>query len=127
MSDYDHQSGIGFGAGIKLPKFSKPSEVKCRFCNTVIAFKDRVAYNLDGTAHRCMQNAAHRNQESVDADLKRYATSAMQAIVSGLVHKGGKDAVSAMDTHLLADAAWGIALAMKDAEDTFRPSPRVQP
>ncbi|MEN5285797.1 hypothetical protein ABE494_07575 [Stenotrophomonas lactitubi] len=127
MSEYDHQQGIGFGAGIKLPRFSSPSEVKCKFCETVITFQNRVAYNLDGTAHRCMRKAAQRQQESVDADLKHYATAAMQAIVSGLIQKGGKDAASTMDTQLLADAAWGIAVAMKDAADTFHTPMESQP
>jgi hypothetical protein len=127
MSDYDHQEGIGFGAGIKLPRFSNASEMKCKFCEAVITFQNRVAYNLDGTAHRCMSKTAQRQQESVDADLKHYATSAMQAIVSGLIQKGGKDAASTMDTQLLADAAWGIAVAMKDAADSYQQSTGSQP
>lgn len=127
MSDYGYQSGIGFGTGsVNL----RDVEHKCKFCGREIRFFKGKPQNLDYTQHRCLtrgnsQTNAHLSAES-NADLRGYETAAMQAVVTGLVMKGGKDAVHAMDCRLLADAAWGIAVAMNEASATLPPEEDVQ-
>jgi len=50
-------------------------EYRCKFCNGTIGFLNRKPMNLDGSAHRCLADAARAGRKECKEKLNEYTTS----------------------------------------------------
>lgn len=121
--DYDDVPGFGGGVGFGGERAYSPSQYKCNHCSNPITFKQRKPFNQDGTPHRCLgRNAPNREQPPLTENgaVTLFAMGAMQAIVQGQIAAGGVDFIHHMNFYDVADAAWRLAVTMKNKEKEYR-------
>ena len=121
--DYDDVPGFGSGIGFGGGRAYSTGQYKCNHCSVSITFRQRKPFNQDGTPHRCLgRNAPKRDQPPLTENgaVTLFAMGAMQAIIQGQIAAGGVDFIHHMNFYDVADAAWRLAVTMKNKEKEYR-------